>query len=823
MQKPHVVMKSNHHIPKSPKCKRSTSMVAFTLPPTLPLRTHKESGVDGKITRQSSAAGPTLPRLPSIRRREASAPVVRHKEPLLQDANRVEEDKRGPKSPKLGKRQPKGSLWVSGEWERGFSADDEGSSSSSNMNILSASPTSGVSAGKALEFLKKRGSSATYKRFKSQLMAREGSLSNELKSKFNDDPEPVYDDLILATAKKMYKRRQSTCVPTTLSRSGSKESVVDESQPELSAEVNGSSSDGLTSSQELDLLFGENQGIVKSRSKRAAPGSNGTLDGNGTSTLKSLESLRHDSKELTGDHPPHSKTVDNIILETGGILVSSDAMSETRAPNLSSTRKPVSFVDANESIDPAPWVPAVGVERFREATAAVIDGLRNTRAMVSGFNMTPSTDILDMSTAIMNFLSRLNSSDTFRSFSVETFVPDDVRRALNKQPQERTDADVTVIQSHITKMRGLQRLPLKVQKQLSRVMVLETREASRIIYKQGHHPSSSYAVLTGCICLVRTMDAPSDASTPWDKRTFRLISEHRSGDAFGTHETQTDLPRLDTAICKERTELVRIDKWDYQEAVEDLANKEEKEKLDLIREHGVFKTLIVGTTYLNRHTEVVTFPPNVTVFGPNEGDGYVYILKSGICRVVRNVDFIKTSLPNGTFLLKYDEKKETYLEANEDRVSKLLVVETLSPGAFFGEEQLEIIRDDSKKTDEPAPIAMNPPVPNKARRNSMVLVARLPSRRQSIIPPQSHTAIPIPSPPPPPPTTRTIITNDRCEILRMLADDFARIATDATVTYLRGRARSGPSEAEAAHEYLRMREWGMHKRKVIREVVGLKG
>ncbi|TPX56382.1 hypothetical protein SpCBS45565_g08425 [Spizellomyces sp. 'palustris'] len=801
-------------------------MVAFTLPPTLPSRTHKESGADGKITRQSSTIGPTLPRLPSIRRREASAPVVRQKEPSLQDANRVDEEKRGPKSPKLGKRQQKESLWVSGEWERGSGADDEGSSSSSSNNIISASPTSGVSAGKALEFLKKRGSSATYKRFKSHLKAREGSLSSELKSKLNDDPEPVYDDLILATAKKMYKRRQSACAPTAssiMSRSGSKEGVVDESHSEVSAAVNDSSSDGLTSSQELDMLFGENQGIVKSRSKRAAPASNGTSDGNGTSTLKSCESLRHDSKELSGDHPPHSKTVDNILLETQGTMVSSDATSDTTAPNLSNIPKSVGFVDANESIHPAPWASAVGLERFHEATAAVIDGLRNTRAMVSGFNMTPSSDILDMSTAIMSFLSSLNSNDTFRSFSVETFVPDDVRRALNKQPQERTDADVTVIQSHITKMRGLQRLPLKVQKQLSRVMVLETRDASRIIYKQGHHPSSSYAVLTGCICLVRTMDAPSDASIPWGKRTFRLISEHRSGDAFGTHETQTDLPRLDTAICKERTELVRIDKWDYQEAVEDLANKEEKEKLDLIREHGVFKTLIVGTTYLNRHTEVMTFPPNVTVFGPNEGDGYVYILKSGVCRVVRNVDFIKTSLPNGTFLLKYDEKKESYLEANEDRVSKLLVVETLERGAFFGEEQLEIIRDDSKKTDEPAPIAMNPPVPSKNRRNSMVLVARLSSRRQSILTPQSHSGISIPSPPPPPPTTRTIITNDRCEILRMLADDFARIATDATVTYLRGRARSGPSEAEAALEYLRMREWGMHKRKVIREVVGLKG
>ncbi|KAI9094983.1 hypothetical protein DFS34DRAFT_628017 [Phlyctochytrium arcticum] len=829
------------------------------------------------LVRKTSGAGDS-PR----RHRERSG------DPISSQASEATAQRRSSKLPGL-------SMNDVGDLKRGYSGNDKGTKGGlwlqSSVNVSAKSrPTTAVadssaseseivrhgppptsndfwrknSAKNALKFLKTRSSNATLARLKSTLLR--GSDDAEARPNEVDESEAVYDDLLLATARKLYQRRRPT--PQLLDELdeegdtfGERDSVysnqfssrdrrvswVGQQKREsiigrrLSRVVQNTvrEDEDLTASQELHILFGEDFGKgVKDK----------TLDSNvelfgGEDLFFAAEQAREskeDADVFLAETVSRSAESADGSSEVVPEIVASD--NNERVVNVHDGR---GATQNEEAADDEPEVLEIDespLGRFRDAVGAFVDGLRNTKAMVSGFNMTPSEDIIRMSKAIFASFARdaAAEGDGFKSFNVETFVPDEVRRALQKDPQDRTESDIATLQSHITRMRGFQRLPIKVQKELSRVIVLETREAGRIIYKQGHYPSSSYAVLTGCVALVRSLDlTPIDGD--WFSTFFQHISDQRTGEIFGNREVKTDMPRSDTAICKERTELLRIDKWDYQEAVEGLASREEQEKIDLIESHAVFQTLQVGSTYLRRHTEVVTLPQNVTVFGPTEGDGHIFVLRSGTCRVVRNAHFIKTNLANGTYLLTHDNEwsakgRQRRLEPNQERTTELLVVETLQPGAFFGEENLEVIRDETKSWDDAKRGHRKPHTPvtpsNNNRRKSMVLVARPTGRRMSTAPAPNFSGLNLPpqmqhliqqqqemeraAP------SRTIITNDRCEILRMALDDFARIATEDTVSYLRNLAKSGPSEVDAAREYLRMREWGKVKRKVVKEIIGPK-
>ncbi|KAJ3180790.1 hypothetical protein HDU85_003869 [Gaertneriomyces sp. JEL0708] len=758
--------------PKSRPRTTSDGWVTSALTSTLRPRTQSANGgmlpndsVTGK--RSGSSASPAKPtRTPALRslsqlddaRRQMSAPPLRSTQPKSRETSAHLWADRGlercPSSSRSRGNAPRSRSTALLDEAIGIVVDKQSAEESNNYLWH------GTSAEEALGFLKYRASSAVYKRWQSRL--HESSPEPE---KIESSGDPDFTDMIMESARKVFSRRRAL---------GSIRPSAAEAQAPVLRDLR------IPSALKID------EGLESY--------------GNFFSSVHSFSEVMRSEKDSSDD----SLRTDGGSFRDSGDVEASSSSDEATTQRM----EEVILVES----------PA---EHLQRAITAVLEGLRHTRAIASGFKMEVSESILALSSGIMAFLSSqtYNAGNGFQSFTVETFISDDVRRAVARPPEERKESDCMAIHRHLTRARAFPRsLPLKVQRELCKKMTLEVREPGRVVYKQGHYSSSLYTVLTGHICLIR---APADLpeETVLKGSLFTVISELRSGDTFGADEALQESPRSDTAICKERTELLRIDKWDYQEAIDTVAQQEEKEKMELLEGHPMLKTMSVGLNYLMKHTEVVTYPPNVTVFGPDDGTTHVYIIKSGTCRVVRKMKFIKTLLPNNTYVLSSDTTTDDRIRLGygQERVQELLVVDTFTAGAFFGSENLEIIRNEVRKPKTSvtqAPVVTGPPSPMR-RRSSVVVAARPPSRQRGPVPINEGTS----AAPVAPTINHAIITNDRCEVLRMPLEDFATIATDETVEYLRHVAAAGPSETDVAKEYLSMREWGVQKKRILRDVV----
>ncbi|KAI8851479.1 hypothetical protein BC829DRAFT_386800 [Chytridium lagenaria] len=205
-------------------------------------------------------------------------------------------------------------------------------------------------------------------------------------------------------------------------------------------------------------------------------------------------------------------------------------------------------------------------------------------------------------------------------------LSDEMRMALLKSPEEKSDEDADVLQKLTLNMPAFMKYDHTVRRALSRVIGYGLFGKGRVIVRQ--------------------------VQKEVDNESFGL-SVLESGDSFGELALLHDVRRSATIVTKSETELLWVNKDDFiqvlkLEATRDLEDKESF-LLSIPFFAGMTPTAIKSLAYNSQIREV---QPNAVLFAEGEAAGYVFIVREGTARLIKYVPFEEVYL---------DKKKSKYI------------------------------------------------------------------------------------------------------------------------------------------------------------------
>ncbi|KAJ3286550.1 Cyclic nucleotide-binding domain-containing protein 1 [Borealophlyctis nickersoniae] len=309
-----------------------------------------------------------------------------------------------------------------------------------------------------------------------------------------------------------------------------------------------------------------------------------------------------------------------------------------------------------------------------------------------------------------------------------------------------------------------------------------------------------------------------------------------AGDCFGETAILEKVARSSSIVTRRLSEFLVIDKDDFAHIVRGFKDEDAINKDEMLRTMPVFRTL-GEKSVLAQSCTMRKFPVNKPVVIEGERCENIFFIRTGTCRVVKLVDFVKQRLGPKSFLLlplssfPQSSKRHhtssanpasrtslalmgtthspegtpttepstdpftsttTQLPPNCTIISKLLVIGHLGPGDHFGQGTLRITSSDTPSV---------PPV-------------------TLLQPPTEATTLGTG------PSAVSIICDTRVECLSLSKIDLHRLGTDETWACLASSGASATRYAgveEVTERYMEKRQWRAFKRRILGEVLGRKG
>ncbi|KAJ3052238.1 hypothetical protein HK097_006658, partial [Rhizophlyctis rosea] len=162
------------------------------------------------------------------------------------------------------------------------------------------------------------------------------------------------------------------------------------------------------------------------------------------------------------------------------------------------------------------------------------------------------------------------------------------------------------------------------------------------------------------------------------------LRRHTSGETFGSHSIETKTARQTSFTTVRETEFLVVDEVPFLEAVEGFVDEDTKHKMEMIGGLEVFRVL-GSVEEVARVCGVQRFKSGKAVVVEGGRSESLYFIRSGTCRVVKLVPFIKTYTDETHYILqpvsKYIERQqqEAKLKAQEYPYHSTPTLPTLSP------------------------------------------------------------------------------------------------------------------------------------------------
>ncbi|XP_031551248.1 cAMP-dependent protein kinase regulatory subunit-like [Actinia tenebrosa] len=283
------------------------------------------------------------------------------------------------------------------------------------------------------------------------------------------------------------------------------------------------------------------------------------------------------------------------------------------------------------------------------------------------------------------------------SFNVNAFkahiqscgaIPPDVKAILVKQSWNRSKEEVEKVLRIVKRMKGFNRYPLYVKRELARVVYHGKYQSGRCIIRQGHVGISFYFIVSGTVTVERIEE---DRVT--GEKHIQIVGEMSEGDSFGELALLHDIRRAATIICKTSCEFLIVDKDDFNEVLRMSHQIEYEKKMSVLSTHPAFATWTnVEKKQTVPHTKIRVFQHDMIILGGKQASSdFAYFIISGKCNVVREIMVVKKLFNSGKArysLPSINDTKHGILSvqdyANKKIERKLLIIRTLNEGDFFG-------------------------------------------------------------------------------------------------------------------------------------------
>lgn len=254
--------------------------------------------------------------------------------------------------------------------------------------------------------------------------------------------------------------------------------------------------------------------------------------------------------------------------------------------------------------------------------------------------------------------------------------------------------------------------PLFMQKLIAKYASYAEYAPNRVIIRQGHMPQNFYFVISGMAMEIRSSLSFS-SETP--------VGVFKRGDSFGDKSIINNTPRTSSVsvsgtrpIC-----LLEIDKDDFFKIQSPVSS--EAERKDFLQKVDLFNLINYNFQSLmndNRNNQAlcsIYFKNGQTICENSQIDDWIYVVKSGTCKVVRRIKFDQEAFEkylnlnrhkeNFQFIHLHDFKPKIVTgekkKVNTDKILSndevLLKMKQLKEGDIFGLHDVILSESDDQK------------------------------------------------------------------------------------------------------------------------------
>lgn len=204
------------------------------------------------------------------------------------------------------------------------------------------------------------------------------------------------------------------------------------------------------------------------------------------------------------------------------------------------------------------------------------------------------------------------------------------REALLKPPARRTEADVVLLETVLSRVKFVRELTMKTRMDLCKLTGYASYGAGETLFRQGDAGEFFYVVLSGSVDVF--------IRDPGGRE--HLVATLFNGDSFGELALmQEGNTRGATIVAKDDCEFLTLGREDYGAILRTQSEKSISEKVAHLRATPMFRHVEHDTVQSMAYVlSARTYPRNALVFKQGDEIEDVYFIAEGAARMVREIE-----------------------------------------------------------------------------------------------------------------------------------------------------------------------------------------
>ncbi|XP_031572593.1 cyclic nucleotide-binding domain-containing protein 2-like [Actinia tenebrosa] len=220
----------------------------------------------------------------------------------------------------------------------------------------------------------------------------------------------------------------------------------------------------------------------------------------------------------------------------------------------------------------------------------------------------------------------------FKAIREVKLSPDSVQ-ILSMLPGTRTEEQIQAALVGLkTAVAAFGEYPLKMQRRLVNVGWYESFEAKRVIIRQGHRAENFYFILSGTALVTLLVNDPA---TGEERST--TIAVLGKGSSFGELALLHHKTRSATVLCKNEVALLAVGREDFRDIFMSYEDGKEPDHVQFLRTIPYLMDLPLEQCVTRHDICIFHYFRRGVVIVKNSNTEWIYILKSGSCRVLTNL------------------------------------------------------------------------------------------------------------------------------------------------------------------------------------------
>ncbi|CAH1777770.1 unnamed protein product [Owenia fusiformis] len=226
----------------------------------------------------------------------------------------------------------------------------------------------------------------------------------------------------------------------------------------------------------------------------------------------------------------------------------------------------------------------------------------------------------------------------------EVLLSYEARHILRTDPLERTPEQnhIALVSLNQT-VEAFSEFPIKMQESLVKAGWLERFGSKRIIIRQGHLADNFYFILSGT-AVVTILDKDPKTENSFSKTVAFL----KKGHSFGELALMQDGGRRSaTVTCQDDVELLALQREDFKDIFMHVEENQEPEHIQFLRKVDILNGWpIESLPYDDTKVCIFTyFRRGIVMCKDGSNSDWIYILKTGNCRVLKGLTLTKPNFP----------------------------------------------------------------------------------------------------------------------------------------------------------------------------------